>query len=39
MSRDRRTALSRDGVSLSRLVFGVWRLLNGAVHMPMQLPG
>jgi len=29
MSHDSRIALTRDGVSLSRLVFGAWRLLDG----------
>ena len=32
MSHDGRIALTRDGVSLSRLVFGAWRLLDGGVR-------
>ena len=32
MSHDSRIALTRDGVSLSRLVFGAWRLLDGGVR-------
>ncbi|ESW83563.1 MULTISPECIES: hypothetical protein [unclassified Mesorhizobium] len=30
MSHDSRIELTKDGVSLSRLVFGAWRLLDSA---------
>ena len=32
MSYDRRVVLTKDGPSLSRLVFGAWRLLDGAAR-------
>jgi len=32
MSHDSRIALTKDGVSLSRLVFGAWRLLDGGAR-------
>lgn len=32
MSHDGRIALTSDGLSLSRLVFGAWRLLDGGVR-------
>lgn len=33
MSRDSRIALTKDGLSLSRLVFGAWRLLDDAARL------
>lgn len=32
MSHDSRIKLTKDGVSLSRLVFGAWRLLDSAAR-------
>ncbi|WP_281407618.1 MULTISPECIES: hypothetical protein [unclassified Mesorhizobium] len=40
MSHDRRIALTKDGVSLSRLVFGAGACSMAApVRMPIRLPG